>query len=203
MFDEVKLCFDLRILQSFHYRTDKRSSILSSPYGWSTIQTFFSTLRQYDLFFKTVPSLVLKSATVILFLSSTSSKTSLYLLNHHLLSNQWTSHSQNQVHMSTIVWIVLLSPFPPITDYFRFLGSLICRQIVTFVKMNSPSIAIGGCSCLHLQQFKQQRNGLKLYRLVFSSLIAVCNQESRKRKVSTIGFSLCSNVRNKTKNFMC
>lgn len=48
---------------------------------------------------------------------------------------------------------------------------------------SSSSNSIHPYTCSHLQQLKQQRNGLKLYKLVFSSLIAVCSDESRKRKV--------------------
>lgn len=52
----------------------------------------------------------------------------------------------------------------------------------------SSVLADGQSTCLHLQQFKQQRNGLQLYKLVYSSLVVVLNEESRKRKVN---FTFC------------
>ena len=41
----------------------------------------------------------------------------------------------------------------------------------------------GFISCAHIDQFKANKNGLKMYKLVYSSLIAICNQDSRKQKV--------------------
>ena len=41
----------------------------------------------------------------------------------------------------------------------------------------------GYISCAHIEQFKENKNGLKMYKFVYSSLIAICNQDARKQKV--------------------
>lgn len=44
----------------------------------------------------------------------------------------------------------------------------------------------GYISCTHIEQFKENKNGLKMYKLIYSSLIAICNQDARKQKVNLI-----------------
>ena len=44
----------------------------------------------------------------------------------------------------------------------------------------------GFIPCAHVEQFKVDKDGLKMYRLVYSSLIAICNQDALKRKVRSM-----------------
>jgi len=49
----------------------------------------------------------------------------------------------------------------------------------------------GYITCPHIEQFKENKNGLKMYKIIYSSLIAICNQESRKQKAQNMMCYTC------------